>query len=156
MSHSLARTLLVIGNALALLAIGVPWLYLSTSFTIPDSLKWFSPWAAIAQSVSTLSFSMLAVMSVLYFLLAFAILRVSFEYWPRSSGRASPKTPFAIVILLVVLTLGFVGFMFGIAPFGLEFGYPYYHVAVGPGGFMAIAGVICVAAGIGIIIAERA
>lgn len=154
MSHPLARTLLVIGNLLALLAIGVPWLLLSTSFNISDSLNWFSPWAAIVQSVLTRSFSMLAVAGALYFLLAFALLRVSFEYWPKPSGRAIPRTPFVVIIMLAVFTLGFVGFMLGVAPFGLELGYPYFHVAVGPGGFMAIAGAICVAAGIGIISAS--
>lgn len=133
--NGLERLGVVAGGTLLVIAILVPWLDLSTSFP-GQHLHELSPWTGILSGDALVVFG-----AVYLFLLVGMLYHVALVL--RSPERHQRLLSVAWVTLFGIGALALIGFTLIVLPFGLEFGYPYYDVAIDIGGWVAGAGAIC-------------
>jgi hypothetical protein len=145
------RTLLVAGNLLVVLSLFVPWYNLSTQFANPFGSGEFSPWTGISRVILLHHpLSMLAEIGFAFFALAIGIVVNSAALLLRQAparSRASARKSvigFALTNLFVLTTFFAVGVVLAVLPDGLELVYPYFDVAIRPGGWIAAICLLCV------------
>ncbi len=138
--------LLILGCLLLLTSLALPWVSLvSPLLRGAGAEDWYSPGVAVIDLLVRGQTAMPAASLAFAAIAAIIVGRTGWQLW--SPERADASGTRVIVIALALVALGIVGITVLMMPLALAFGYPYYHVTVLGGGYVAAVGLFCVAAG---------
>lgn len=138
--------LLTLGCLLLLASLALPWMHLANPLGRGvDAEGWNSPGMAIIDLLVRGQTAMPAASLAFVAIAAIIVGRSGWQLW--SPERADASGTRVIVIALALVELGIVGITVLMMPLALAFGYPYYHVTVLGGGYIAAMGLLCAVAG---------
>ncbi len=153
MQNLQTRMLLIAGNLLLAAGVFVPWLQLSTSFSDPLAVSGYSPWMAVFYTgFLHQTVNILTIIGAVYVALFAIVVYIGAGLWRMPPDISITRFP---LLSISILLLGTVIFALALAPIVLMLGYPYYHVALGIGGWLVAIGLCCIYASSEILVRKR-